>query len=151
MDMGVEPFLLVSTLRLVMGQRLVRRLCDGKEEYALDSVERGKVATEDRFDNVLKALVEEKLVKEGTTMDTVPFYKPVPSPQCEDGYSGRIGIHEVLMVSSAIRELILHGAAPDAIEAQARKEGMLTMLEDGLYKSTRGITSVEEVLRAVSE
>ncbi|MDP3402687.1 MAG: ATPase, T2SS/T4P/T4SS family [bacterium] len=151
MDMGVEPFLLVSTLRMVMGQRLVRRLCDGKEQYALDAVEREKVASADKFDNVLKALIEEKLVKEGTTMDAVPFYRPVPSPQCEDGYSGRIGIHEVLMLSSALRELILHNAAPDAIEAQARKEGMLTMLEDGLYKSTRGITSVEEVLRAVSE
>lgn len=151
MDMGVEPFLLVSTLRMVMGQRLVRRLCDGKEQYALDAVEREKVASSDKFDNVMKALLEEKLVKEGTTMDKVPFYRPVPSAQCEDGYSGRIGIHEVLMLSSALRELILHNAAPDAIEAQARKEGMLTMLEDGLYKSTRGITSVEEVLRAVSE
>ncbi len=151
MDMGVEPFLLVSTLRMVMGQRLVRRLCDGKEQYSLDSVAREKVAASEKFDHVLAALTEEKLVKEGSTMDTVPFYKPVPSPQCEDGYSGRIGIHEVLMVSSAIRELILHGASPDAIEEQARKEGMLTMLEDGLYKSTRGITSVEEVLRAVSE
>jgi len=151
MDMGVEPFLLVSTLRMIMGQRLVRRLCDGKEQLLLDSVERGKVTTEDRFDNVLEALTEEKLVKEGTKIDTVPFYKPVPSPQCEDGYSGRMGIHEVLMMSPAIRDLILHNGTPDAIEAQARKEGMLTMLEDGLYKSTRGITSVEEVLRAVSE
>jgi type IV pilus assembly protein PilB len=151
MDMGVEPFLLVSTLRMVMGQRLVRRLCDDKEQYALDKIERGKVASEDRFDNVLAALAEEKLVKEGSSIDTVPFYKPVPSAQCEDGYSGRIGIHEVLTVSPAIRELILHNGTPDAIEAQARKEGMLTMLEDGLYKSTRGITSVEEVLRAVSE
>ncbi len=151
MDMGVEPFLLVSTLRMIMGQRLVRRLCDGKEQFLLDSVERGKVTTEDRFDNVLEALTEEKLVKEGTKIDTVPFYKPVPSPQCEDGYAGRMGIHEVLMMSPAIRDLILHNGTPDAIEAQARKEGMLTMLEDGLYKSTRGITSVEEVLRAVSE
>lgn len=150
-DMGVEPFLLVSTLRMVMGQRLVRRLCDSKEPYTLDSVERAKIATEDRFTNVLAALAEENLIKEGTAMDTIPFYRPVPSPQCTDGYAGRIGIHEVLTVSSGIRDLILHNGTPDAIEAQARKEGMLSMLEDGLYKSTRGITSIEEVLRAVSE
>ncbi len=151
MDMGVEPFLLVSTLRLVVGQRLVRKLCDGKEPYTLDSVARDKVATDEKFKCALAALTEEKLIKEGTTLDTVPFYKPMPSAECEDGYHSRIGIHEILTVSPAIRDLILHGGTPDAIEAQGRKEGMLTMLEDGLYKSARGITSLEEVLRAVSE
>lgn len=151
MDMGVEPFLLVSTLRMVMGQRLVRRLCDGKEEYALDSVERSKIAEEDKFQAALTALTEEKLVKEGTKIDNVPFYKAKPSAECEDGYAGRIGIHEILTVSPAIRDLILHNGTPDAIQDQARKEGMLTMLEDGIYKSSRGITSLEEVLRAVSE
>ena len=150
-DMGVEPFLLVSTLRAVVGQRLVRRLCDDKEQYALDKVERGKVATEDHFDAVMKALEDEKLVKGGTTVDALPFYKPKIGGECEQGYKGRLGIHEVLTVSPSIRELILHGASGDQIEAQARKEGMLTMLEDGIYKATRGITLVEEVLRAVSE
>jgi type II secretory ATPase GspE/PulE/Tfp pilus assembly ATPase PilB-like protein len=75
----------------------------------------------------------------------------VPSPECEDGYHSRIGIHEVLSISPAIRDLIIHEGTPDAVEAQARKEGMLTMLEDGIYKATRGITSLEEVLRAISE
>ena len=151
MDMGVEPFLLVSTLRMVLGQRLVRRLCDGKEDYALDVVERGKIADEARFAAALKALADEKLVKEGTSIDHIPFYKPKATAECEDGYSGRIGIHEILTVSPAIRDLILHNGTPDAIETQARNEGMLTMLEDGIYKSSRGITSLEEVLRAVSE
>jgi type IV pilus assembly protein PilB len=151
MDMGVEPFLLVSTLRLVVGQRLVRKLCDGKESYTLDEQARNKVATKDKFEAALAALEEEKLVKAGTKLDTLPFYKPVPSAGCEDGYHSRIGIHEILNVSPAIRDLILHSGTPDAIEEQARKEGMLTMIEDGLYKAARGITSVEEVLRAVSE
>jgi type IV pilus assembly protein PilB len=151
MDMGVEPFLLVSTLRLVVGQRLVRKLCDGKEAYTLDKVEREKVATDDKFDAAFAALTEEKLVKEGTKLDAVPFYKPVPSAECDDGYKSRVGIHEILTVSPAIRDLILHGGTPDAIQEQGRKEGMLTMLEDGLYKAARGITSLEEVLRAVSE
>jgi type II secretory ATPase GspE/PulE/Tfp pilus assembly ATPase PilB-like protein len=150
-DMGVEPFLLVSTLRVIVGQRLVRRLCDEKEQFALDTQERAKVAGEDRFAAVLEALSDEKLVKPGTKIENVPFHGPKPSAKCEDGYSGRIGIHEVLAVSPAIRDIILHSGTSDAIEAQARKEGMLTMLEDGLYKSARGITSVEEVLRAVSE
>jgi type II secretory ATPase GspE/PulE/Tfp pilus assembly ATPase PilB-like protein len=147
----VEPFLLVSTLRIIVGQRLVRRLTDGKEQYALDKVERTKVATEDHFDAVLKDLMDEKLVKEGTKLDALPFYHPKASGASEDGYHSRIGIHEILSVSPATKELIMHGGITDAIEAQARKEGMLTMLEDGIYKATRGITSLEEVLRAVAE
>ena len=63
----------------------------------------------------------------------------------------RQGIHEVLHVSSATRELIMQGATSEKIEEQARTEDMLTMLEDGIYKASRGITSLEEVLRAVSE
>jgi len=148
-DMGVEPFLLVSTLRLVVGQRLVRRLTDTKLTYTLDDVERAKVAKEEHFDGALKALIDEKLVEKGTKIGDVPFYKP--GTDGDDGYHSRIGIHEVLSVSPAIRDIILHSGPPDAIEAQARKEGMLTMLEDGIYKATRGITSLEEVLRAISE
>jgi type IV pilus assembly protein PilB len=150
-DMGVEPFLLVSTLRLIVGQRLTRRLTDSKEQYELDAAERTKLFKEENFEVVLKALIEEKLVKPNTKVEALPFYHPKAGPQSEDGYHGRIGIHEVLSVSSAVKELILHGGISDAIEDQARKEGMLTMLEDGIYKASRGVTSLEEVLRAVKE
>ena len=150
-DMGVEPFLLVSTLRVIVGQRLVRRLTDTKEQYALDKVERDKMFKADNFDAVLKALKDEKLVKPDAKVDDLPFYHPKAGGQSEDGYHSRIGIHEILSVSPAVKELILHGGITDAIEGQARKEGMLTMLEDGIYKASRGVTSLEEVLRAVKE
>ena len=150
-DMGVEPFLLVSTVKVIVGQRLVRKLCDGKEEYTLSKVERAKVTGEEHFEAALASLMAEKLVKPNTKIDALPFYHPKPSAECEDGYAGRIGIHEILSVSSALREIILHSGTSDAIETQARKEGMLTMLEDGVYKAARGTTSLEEVLRAVSE
>lgn len=150
-DMGVEPFLLVSTLRVIIGQRLVRRLTDTKEEYKLTKTERMRVASDDHFDVALKALRDEKFVKENVSIDSVPFYRPVPGADSEDGYKSRIGIHEVLAVSPAIRETILRKATSDAIEAQARQEGMLLMLEDGLYKAARGFTTVEEVLRTVTE
>ncbi|MHB1769583.1 MAG: GspE/PulE family protein [Minisyncoccota bacterium] len=150
-DMGVEPFLLVSTLRVIVGQRLVRKLCESKEPYAVEKAMRAKIANDAEFDVALKTLRDEKLVKENTRLDDISFYRPVPSPECEDGYKSRIGIHEVLAVSPAIREIILHSSTSDAIETQAKKEGMLTMLEDGLYKAARGITSLEEVLRAISE
>ncbi|HUY62259.1 MAG TPA: GspE/PulE family protein [Candidatus Paceibacterota bacterium] len=150
-DMGVEPFLLASTIRVIIGQRLVRRLCDSKKEYKLDRAMRDKIASDADFEVALKALHDEKVVKVGMTLDSLAFYQPVPSAECEDGYKSRIGIHEVLATSSAVREIMLHSATTDAIEEQARKEGMLTMLQDGLYKAARGITSPEEVLRAVTE
>ena len=150
-DMGVEPFLLTSTIRVIVGQRLVRRLTDQKEPYKLDKAARAKIASDAEFAVAFKALEDEKLVKKGSSIDDLQFYRPEPSPDSEDGYKSRIGIHEVLAVSSAIRDIILHSSTSDAIEAQAHKEGMLTMREDGLYKAARGITSLEEVLRAVSE
>ena len=149
--MGVEPFLLVSTIRVIVGQRLVRNLCASKEEYAMDEATRVKIASDAEFAIAFKALQDEKLVKEGSSLDDIPFYRPVPSAECADGYKGRIGIHEVLAISPAIREIMLKSSTSDALEAQAKKEGMLTMFEDGLYKAARGITSIEEVLRAITE
>ena len=150
-DMGVESFLLASTIRVIVGQRLVRKLCTTKESYMLNAATRAKVVSEAEFDVAFKTLQEEKLVKAGSALDDIPFYHPAASAECEDGYKGRIGIHEVLAISPAIRDIMLHASTTDAIETQAKKEGMLTMLEDGLYKAARGITSLEEVLRAVSE
>lgn len=150
-DMGVEPFLLVSTIRIIVGQRLVRRLCDSKESYVLTKAMRDKIGPPEHFDTAFKALTDEKMVRSGSTLDDLTFYRPSPSAECEDGYRSRIGIHEVLAVSSAIREIILASSTTDAIETEARKEGMLTMFEDGLYKAARGITSVEEVLRAITD
>lgn len=150
-DMGIEPFLLVSTIRVIVGQRLVRQLVESKEQYILDKTTRAKIASDEEFNIAFKALQNEKLIKEGSSLNDISFYRPVPSADSEDGYKSRIGIHEVLAVSSAIRETILRSSTSDAIEAQAKKEGMLTMFEDGLYKAARGITSIEEVLRAVTE
>jgi len=150
-DMGVEPFLLVSTVRVIIGQRLVRKLCDNKEEYAVDAAMRAKIASEDDFAAAFKSLKDEKLLKADATLNDLHFYRPMPGAGGEDGYKSRIGIHEVLAVTPTIRDLMLHSGTTDALEAQAKKEGMLTMLQDGLYKAARGITSVEEVLRTVNE
>ena len=85
------------------------------------------------------------------TWDEVPFYKPKPSPECDEGYKGRVGIHEVLQMTPAIRELAVANSSAEQIEEQARKEGMLIMLEDGIFKAAKGLTSIEEVFRVVSE
>ena len=95
--------------------------------------------------------MEEKIVKKGDTWEKVPFYKPKITPESETGYQSRIGIHEILKVSQPIKELIMKRASAKDIETQAKKEGMMSMLEDGIFKAAQGVTTIEEVLRVVSE
>ncbi|MHB8651624.1 MAG: GspE/PulE family protein [Minisyncoccota bacterium] len=152
MDMGIEPFLIVSTVNVIIAQRLVRKLCDGaKERYVLSGDELARLGKVLDLDRVLAVLAEENVIKNGQGWDDIAFYHPQKSAECEDGYRGRIGIHEVLKLSSAIKELVIKGSTAEAIETQAKKEGMLTMVEDGLYKAAKGLTSVEEIFRVVSE
>jgi type II secretory ATPase GspE/PulE/Tfp pilus assembly ATPase PilB-like protein len=150
-DMGIESFLLVSTLRVAIGQRLVRKLSDDKISYILTKAERDELANHVNLDLVLATLKEEKIIKEDATWNDVPFYHPKEKGLTEDGYHGRMGIHEVLEMSATIKDMVMSHKTGDDIEDQARKEGMLTMMEDGIYKAARGLTSIEEVLRVISE
>lgn len=149
-DMGVEKFLLVSTLRVAVGQRLVRRLGEERESYILSSSEKSELSKHADLDRVLDTLKDEGVVKSNATWNSIPFYHPIEKDG-EDGYKGRAGIHEVLQVTPTIKEMVMADETSDAIEEQSRKEGMLTMLEDGIYKAARGLTSVEEVLRVINE
>jgi type IV pilus assembly protein PilB len=149
--MGMESFLLVSTLKVAVGQRLVRKLSDGKEAYTLTANEKSELGKHVDLDKVLATMKEEGVVKDNATWNNIPFYHPKIISEHEDGYKGRMGIHEVLPMSATIKEIIMANGTSDAIEAQARKEGMLTMLEDGIYKAARGMTSIEEVLRVINE
>ena len=150
-EMGAEPFLLVSTIRVIIAQRLVRLLCTVKEKYTLSSAELKNLATYADIDHVLEALKAEKIVPSGALWSGISFYRPQASQSCEDGYHGRIGIYEVLPVTASVKELIMKSTTSDEITAAARKEGMLTMIEDGIFKAAQGLTSLEEVLRVVSE
>jgi len=151
MDMDVEPFLLSSTIRVAIAQRLVRRLFNKSEPYKLPKEEIKTLSEFINFDRIMEALVEEKIVKANTKPEDLLFYKPEPNEESEDGYKGRMVINEVLTVSPAINELVLRKASTDEIHQQARKEGMLTMAEDGVFKAVQGLTTIEEVLRVISE
>jgi type IV pilus assembly protein PilB len=151
MDMGVESFLLVSTLRVAVGQRLVRRLSEEKEAYTLSANEKAELGKHADLDRILATMKEEGIIKEGATWNNIPFYHPKVQGEHDDGYKGRAGIHEVLPMSATIKDMVMANATADNIEDQARKEGMLTMLEDGIYKAARGMTSIEEVLRVINE
>jgi general secretion pathway protein E len=132
-DMGVEPYLIATTLRGVLGQRLVRRLCercrrpDRREDEIAHDVAKARGYS----------------VPEGSV-----FHGPVGCEACgQTGYRGRIGIFEAMRVDDDLRGFIRNQPDPQKILDAARRGGMTTMLEDGLAKSGRGLTSMEEVLR----
>lgn len=150
-DMGVEPFLIVSTAKVIVAQRLVRRLTSAREQYFLTEGELTALSKVVDLEHARKFIEEEKLVKPGTPWDKIPFYKPAKSEESEDGFKGRVGIHEALKISPTIKEIILRGGSADEIEAQGKKEGMMTMIEDGIFQAIQGNTTIDEVLRVVSE
>jgi len=151
MDMKVEPFLIASTINVILAQRLARQLYKNKEKYRLTKSQIQEMKKEIDLDNLLNVLKREKIVPESITWETIDFYKPKPCKECADGYQGRVGIREALEVSESIKEMIVKRTTADQIEKQAREEGMLTMLEDGFVKAVQGLTSLEEVLRITRE
>jgi type II secretory ATPase GspE/PulE/Tfp pilus assembly ATPase PilB-like protein len=150
--MGVEPFLIASTVNCIEAQRLVRRLVpESREKYRLEAAELKTVTDEIDTKKVLELLREEKIISGEQSLEDVDFYRPKPTPENPEGFKDRLGIHEVMEISEAIKELIINRANDDAINKQARAEGMLTMMEDGLIKAARGLTSIEEVMRVTQE
>ncbi len=150
-DMKAEPFLISSTLNVVLAQRLVKKLCKEKEKYYLKESDLKNISKYCDPERILKILKEEKIINPRKTLKEIPFYRPKQSRECPEGYKGRVGIFEVLPVTESIKELITRSAASDQIQKQAQKEGMITMVEDGFIKAAQGITSIEEVLRVIIE
>jgi type IV pilus assembly protein PilB len=150
-DMKAEPFLIASTINIVIAQRLIRCLATAREEYNLKDSDIEHLRHYCDIDRILNILKEEKIIPLKATWRTIPFWRPMPSNECPDGYKGRIGIHEVLQITPKIKDLIVKNATADAIQAQAVADGMITMFEDGFIKAAQGITSIEETLRVIIE
>jgi type IV pilus assembly protein PilB len=158
LDMGAEPFLIASTVNVIIAQRLVRRLCvECRKEYMLDKKEIDSLAKSYDIDEVLEWLMADpsgkKYLKGATTWEKVPLYKAVGCDQCGgEGYRGRQGIYEVLEMDTDVRKLVTEeGTTTEMIDAQAKKGGMATMVEDGFLKIIQGVTSLEEVMRVTKE
>lgn len=150
MDMKVEPFLIISTIDAIIAQRLVRKLNLKKEKYNLSKTEIESISKIVNLEKVLEVLKEEKIIHKNDGLEDIEFWRPMKDAG-EEAFKGRIGIYEVLNVSTAVKDLIIKGSTTEDIELQAKKEGMLTMLEDGIFKAAQGLTTIEEVLRVVSE
>ncbi len=157
LDMGAEPFLVASTVNVVIGQRLVRKLCpDCRVEYTLNKKEleslKDNLDTERMLEILKKEESSKKFVKDDADWSSVKLYKAKGCKQCNnEGYKGRIGIYEVLEVDEDIEKMIMESASSEEIEKRAQEKGMLMMIEDGFVKVVQGITSIEEVLRVTKE
>jgi type II secretory ATPase GspE/PulE/Tfp pilus assembly ATPase PilB-like protein len=143
LSMEVKPFLLAPALNVVIGQRLIRRVCTFcKEEYTPDKEIIDKVKT------VIDSLPPDK--KQGIDPNNLKFAKGKGCQKCSGiGFKGRVGIFEILTMNEEIEKLILTGQVSEyQIQRIAKDKGMLTMMQDGVLKSIQGITVPEEVLEA---
>ena len=129
-DMKAEPFLIASTLNVIVAQRLVRRLYENKAQYRLSAAELKDIEKYCDAEKILDILRKDKIVPAKAAWKDIVFYRPKRSKDCPEGYRGRIGIYEVLNITETIKALIVRGATSDEIHAQAVNDGMKTMIED---------------------
>ncbi len=135
LDMGVEDYLLTSTVNAILAQRLVRTLDpESREPY-----------------EVLPELARELGLPERDDGQRYQFYRPVPSAENPTGYRGRTSILELLEMSDPLRRLVMQHATSGELQDQAVAEGMRTMYQDGLLKCQRGVTTLDEILRVTQE
>jgi type IV pilus assembly protein PilB len=168
LDMEIEPFLIASTVKAVIGQRLVRRLCSFcRQQYTPDADEVKSLAhmfhleSDDSFKHIHQ--LESQAASENvggdaelsTNEDSIMYLWKASPEGCDEcrhtGYKGRMGIYEALGVSIAVQKQITANATSNDIQDEAIREGMVTMQMDGLIKALRGVTTVEEVLRVTRE
>lgn len=154
-DMNIPAFLIAFTVNIIIAQRLVRRICEHcKEPYTVE-----KKVLDDLQKYIDIAKIMPLLKSQGVEVTeaekdaaTMTFYRGQGCRRCGNtGYKGRIGIYEVLPIDSIISSAISSGSNADVLKELARKNGMVTMFEDGIVKSKQGITTLEEVLRATRE
>jgi type II secretory ATPase GspE/PulE/Tfp pilus assembly ATPase PilB-like protein len=150
LDMGVEPYLLASTLSLVVAQRLVRRICRNcRESAAPDSRVVHAITSRPDFERTVSVLQAQGVMgKTGDALSRVRLFRGKGCGQCSgSGYVGRIGVFELFEVAEATRDLIMQRSAASAIRAAAIDKGMKTMFQDGVAKALLGETTMEEVFR----
>jgi type IV pilus assembly protein PilB len=173
LDMKIEPFLIASTVRAVIGQRLVRRLCiKCRERYQPDETEVQGITKMFHLDDSKVMLRYHELEKEAlkagigntedseqtelsTTENTVSYLWKAHKGGCDacnhNGYKGRVGIYEALGNSPEVQNMIVNNTTSEKIQQQAILEGMVTMQMDGFIKALRGMTAIEEILRVTRE
>lgn len=157
LDMGIEPFLIASTVHTVIGQRLLRRNGDDRESYQSDAIEAAAVQ-KDIGQILPTSEADIKKVSEDLGYDNLPLAaqnaytlaRGKDTPATPNGYKGRMGVYEVFNVSNEIQDLILKRSTSAEIQRVAQSQGMITMRQDGYLKALSGLTTIAEVNRVAS-
>lgn len=158
LDMGIEPFLIASTVNTIIGQRLVRRVAQKRDTYQSSPIETQNITT--TVGHLLpKAAGDVATVAEDLGYKDLPLagqnaytlVKGKDTPASPHGYSGRAGLYEVMDVSEEIQKLIVARATSNDIQRVAVAQGMVTMRQDGYLKALQGITTIEEVNRVAAD
>ncbi|MFH1112123.1 MAG: GspE/PulE family protein [Patescibacteria group bacterium] len=152
-QMGIPTFLISSTINVVIGQRLVRKLCQKcMVAYHLSRIDVDELGKKINLDKSTQSLINLKIIKSSDSLEKITFYKKVGCKQCGgDGYKGRLGIYEILEITPEISELILNKSSEDKIQLHAINQGMIPMFYDGIIKAIKGLTSLEEIIRVTKE
>ncbi|MCG2700766.1 Flp pilus assembly complex ATPase component TadA [Candidatus Parcubacteria bacterium] len=153
-EMGVPAFLVSSTTNVIIAQRLVRKICPNCiQSYTLDKQTIEEIKKQLNIDNIMQTLQKTKTIADaGKGIESLLFYRGKGCKQCNNGgYKGRIGIYETLEITEEISELILKNASRSELLKQAKKQGMLSIVEDGFIKAKNGITTIEEIMRVTKE
>ncbi len=153
-DIGVEAYLIASTINCVIGQRLVRVLCpDCRVAAKSEPAVLASLAKQFNLEKLLSVLKKEEVVDAKVkTVEDIKFYTASGCDKCNHtGYKGRMGIHEILEVTPKIAELMIKHASSGELQEAAEADGMVLMWEDGFIKAIKGITTVDEILRVSKE
>ncbi len=152
-DIGVESFLIASTVNAVLAQRLVRVICkDCSEEVKIDQAFEDSLGKQFHLEKFYTTLSREGLANKVKSIKDLKFFKGHGCDKCNNsGYRGRVGIHEILEVTPLIGDMIMQHKSAQEIQEQAEKEGMILMWEDGFIKALKGITTLEEIVRVSKE
>jgi type IV pilus assembly protein PilB len=153
-DIGIEPYLIASTVNAIMAQRLVRVICkDCIEKIDVDPAIKGALEKQFNFEKLFAVMNREKITeKEVKEFDDLEFFHGRGCDKCGNtGYKARLGIHEILENTPEIQDLIVKRATSLDIQEQAEKQGMILMWQDGFIKAVQGVTTIEEILRVTKE
>jgi len=152
-EMGVPNYLVASTTNLIIGQRLVRKLCQNcRASYNLDASTLADIGKQFDVDDVISRLQAMGELEANASLDEILFFHGKGCAECNNrGYRGRVGIYEMLVIDDIIGNAILEKKPAERILELARASGMITMAEDGFVKAKRGDTTIEEILRVTKE
>ena len=158
LDMGIEPFLIASTVNTIIGQRLVRRVARRRDIYQSSPLETQAIReavggllpqTREQVAQYAQDLGYESLPL--ATQTSFALAKGKDTPQTPRGYAGRAGLYEVMDITEEIQNLIVKRATSAEIQRMAIQQGMITMRQDGYLKALNGITTIEEVNRVAAD